>query len=126
MSFSTPPFSSSLMSSLNAGTFIASVLYNLEYLARVPSAVRASARRLRASGSCVNNCFISSKLIFSRTVGLGTTRTISPPLEHSIAPHQFHPLTPPHLHYLQCHEADHPLQELTAPNHEKIKLKTLI
>lgn len=79
-SFSTPPFSSSPTRSLSAGTFMARVLYSLEYRARVPSAVLARASRLRASGSCENTSFISSRLIFSRTVGLGTTRTISPPL----------------------------------------------
>lgn len=78
-SLSPPPFSSSPTRSLSAGTFMANVLYSLEYRARVPSAVLARASKLRASGSWVKTCFISSKLIFSKRVGLGTTLTISPP-----------------------------------------------
>lgn len=75
-----PPFSSSATRSFRAGTLLAKVLYNLEYLALVPSAVRARASKLTDSGNCSNACLISSKPISARTVGLGKTLIISPPL----------------------------------------------
>lgn len=50
-SLSIPLFSNSDTNSLREGTFMAKVLNNLEYLARVPSAVLARASKLTASGS---------------------------------------------------------------------------
>ena len=58
-SLSAAPFSSSPTKSLSDGTLVAKVLYNLEYRARVPSAVLARASKLRASGSSLNICFYS-------------------------------------------------------------------
>lgn len=46
-----PPFSNSSTRCFNDETFEAKVLYNLEYRARVPSAVRARASELIASGN---------------------------------------------------------------------------
>jgi hypothetical protein len=79
-SLKTPPLSISATISFKGGTLLAKVLYSLEYLALVPSVVRARASKLTASGNCSNVPFISSKLKSARADGLGRTRITSPPL----------------------------------------------